>query len=605
MAELSLLIRLRDEASAQLNKLNTDIESSTKSWNDRFRSAAEGIRQAGIAMLGIGGSITGVMGLSVKAAIEIESTKGAFENLANSYGQSANSILQALQKASSGTVAENDLMLSANRAMTLGVAKNTDQFTALMEIARDRAKAMGLTTTQAFDNIVTGIGRGSPLILDNLGLMINLTEANDTYAQSLGKTASELTEAEKQQALLNAVLEQGSTSIDKSAQSSMTTSESMQALKVSISDTAASIGAILLPVIKSIVEYITPVIENIKKWTDENPELTKVIVIVTAAVGALLTVLGTLAVLVPTISNLIKIWTAVQWLLNVAMSANPIGLIILAIGALIAIGVLLWQNWDTIRAKCIEIWNSIKDFFVNLWNNITSKVVEVWNTVKEFFGNVWNSIKEIFVKYWDIILLVIFPPAGIIAEFIKHWGAISKWFTDNVWEPIKNGASTIWEAIKETFKSAINWIIGLTENWVNGFISAINQIITALNSLSFDIPEWVPGIGGKSFGLNISTMPGVELPRLATGGNIASGGLALVGEQGAELLNLPQGASVTPLSNISNVTNQSRGGNAVNFGDIYITVEGSNREPQEIAETIRQELLKLQRRNANSSGIAE
>jgi hypothetical protein len=100
-------------------------------------------------------------------------------------------------------------MLAANRAMVLGVADNTEEFTELMEIARDRARAMGLTIEQAFNDIVTGIGRGSPLILDNLGLVIDQVAANEDYASSLGKTADALTEEEKKQALLNAVLEQG------------------------------------------------------------------------------------------------------------------------------------------------------------------------------------------------------------------------------------------------------------------------------------------------------------------------------------------------------------------------------------------------------------
>jgi hypothetical protein len=85
-------------------------------------------------------------------------------------------------------------MLSANKAMSLGVADSTDEFTTLMEIARVKAKNMGLSTTQAFNDIVTGLGRSSPLILDNLGITINATEAQEEYAKALGKTASELTE---------------------------------------------------------------------------------------------------------------------------------------------------------------------------------------------------------------------------------------------------------------------------------------------------------------------------------------------------------------------------------------------------------------------------
>ena len=87
--------------------------------------------------------------------------------------------------------------------------KNTSDFTTLMEIARAKAKNMGQTTTEAFNDIVTGLGRGSAPILDNLGIIVNATEANEEYAKSIGKTASQLTDAEKKQALINKVVSAG------------------------------------------------------------------------------------------------------------------------------------------------------------------------------------------------------------------------------------------------------------------------------------------------------------------------------------------------------------------------------------------------------------
>ena len=78
-----------------------------------------------------------------------------------------------------------------------------------MDIARTKAKNMGITTTQAYNDIVTGLGRGSAMILDNLGIVVNSTEANEEYAKSIGKTAAQLTDAEKKQALINNVVSDG------------------------------------------------------------------------------------------------------------------------------------------------------------------------------------------------------------------------------------------------------------------------------------------------------------------------------------------------------------------------------------------------------------
>jgi len=72
-----------------------------------------------------------------------------------------------------------------------------------------------------------------------------------------------------------------------------------------------------------------------------------------------------------------KTQTALQWLLNIALNANPLGLVALAIGAVIAIGILLWKNWDTIKAKTIELWSMITEKFTDIKNSVVNKVNEL------------------------------------------------------------------------------------------------------------------------------------------------------------------------------------------------------------------------------------
>lgn len=175
------------------------------------------------------GSIMGIVGPAAVAATAIEALKGAadltvagaqaqqtraaFEQLAQAAGTTGNALMTAMRKASGGEISDLNLQLAANKANLLGVANSAEQLGTLMEIARDRAQKMGISTTQAFNDLVTGLGRGSALILDNLGITVSVTEANATYAASLGKTASALSDAEKKQALINAVLSQGQASL--------------------------------------------------------------------------------------------------------------------------------------------------------------------------------------------------------------------------------------------------------------------------------------------------------------------------------------------------------------------------------------------------------
>lgn len=119
--------------------------------------------------------------------------------------------------------------------------------------------------------------------------------------------------------------------------------------------------------------------------------------------------------------------------------------------------------------------------------------------------------------------------------------AFADFFT-GVFEAIRDNTIGVFERMWDGIKQIINWVI-----------DGINTMVRALNALSFDVPDWVPGLGGKKFGFNLS-----EIPHLADGGNITQPGLALVGEKGPELLRLPRGAQVEPLQGARpafNVTN--------------------------------------------------
>ena len=125
MANEGLKVKIGGDSS----QLQAELKKGSKSVEQFSKDVAKAAAAAGAAILA-------GFGATIKTAIDIESTSIAFENLSSSVGQSSDAILAALNKASAGTVAANDLMLSANRAMVLGVADNTEEFATLMEIAR-------------------------------------------------------------------------------------------------------------------------------------------------------------------------------------------------------------------------------------------------------------------------------------------------------------------------------------------------------------------------------------------------------------------------------------------------------------------------------------
>lgn len=183
--------------------------------------------------------------------------------------------------------------------------------------------------------------------------------------------------------------------------------------------------------------------------------------------------------------------TAATTALGVAMNVlcSPITLVIAAIAALVAGIVLLVKNWDTVKAAGAAAWTGIQTAWsvASSWftTNIAEPIKATWNTamtnLKQWGSDTWTSIKSV-------------------------WSVASSWFTTNVTTPISNG-----------FKNFANGIIGFFEGLVNGAINGINSIIGAFNRISFSIPDWVPVIGGNSWGFSLATFPNITLPRLANG----------------------------------------------------------------------------------------
>ena len=213
-----------------------------------------------------------------------------------------------------------------------------------------------------------------------------------------------------------------------------------------------------------------------------------------------------------TIMNLVKAFKAwkaategvsiAQQLLNVIMAANPIGLVIAAVTALVAAFTILWNTSDEFRQFWIDLWEGIKaaaaavveavkGFFAGAWDAIKS----VWSGAKNFFSGVWEGIKGIF-------------------------GGVKNWFS-NVFQGAADAISTIFNGIVGVIKAPINWMI-----------SALNKVIDGINKIK--IPSWVPGVGG--YGINIP-----KIPTLARGGVLGRGQIGLLEGNGAE--------AVVPLEN--------------------------------------------------------
>lgn len=249
--------------------------------------------------------------------------------------------------------------------------------------------------------------------------------------------------------------------------------------------------------------------------------------------------------------------TAAQWLFNAALTANPIGIIIVAIGALVAALVWFFTQTETGR----EIFSKFLDFMKGIWDAILGAITFVWNWVKDN----WQTILVILtgpigiavgmiVKHWDTIKQA-FANAW---EFIKGvWSAVAGWFS-NVWNGIKNAFSAVGSWFRDRFQDAWNGITNIFSNVGGWFRDRVSDIVNAFSGIGGKISGFFSGLwdkvgGGLKNVLNsvlrlplkipsfnipgIGTVGGQTLiPAMAKGGIVDSPTTALIGEAGKEVV---------------------------------------------------------------------
>lgn len=239
----------------------------------------------------------------------------------------------------------------------------------------------------------------------------------------------------------------------------------------------ASFGKALLSCIKFVLNFTKEIIKNtamaVKNGAIWVANKVKLVAYKTAQV----------AVTVAT-----KAMTVAQKALNLAMRMNPIGLVVTLLLGLAAVFVTLYNKCDWFRNGVNNIWSTITSIFTKFDNFLTGIFTTDWTKSFGTFGNimnaflknvsnVWNSIKRIFGGIIDFV-------TGV---FTGNWS--------RAWQGVVNIFGGIMDGLGAVIKAPLNAVIGL-----------INSAISGINSISFTVPDWIPGVGGKHFGVSLPTI---------------------------------------------------------------------------------------------------
>lgn len=403
-----------DKNSQEYRELQREIitaESKLKSFNKELREIGNAnlkalsnqLKEIGDKMASVGQNMTTKVTAPIVAGYTL-ATK-----YASDYEENLNKIDVAFGDSSQ---AVKDWANTAGTEFGLSKVQATDAASAFGALG----KGIGLTDSEAADMSTTlaglsadlgsyfnvgvdesskaleGIFTGESEALKKFGVVMTDTNLKQ-FAEDQGLVWSEMSQTEKTMLRYQYVLEMTKDAQGDFARTSDGTANSTKIFQASLQDLGTSIGTNLLPIITPIIQKLTEWINKFQELSPETQKIITIIGLVVAAIGPVLMIIGTLITSIGAIIGVLGMITA------------PMIGIAAIIAAVVAAGIALYKNWDTIKAKALEIWtaitttwNSIKESIRNTIENIVSNVTSKFNSLKTSVENIWNTIKSAMIN---------------------------------------------------------------------------------------------------------------------------------------------------------------------------------------------------------------
>lgn len=418
----------------------------------------------------------------------------------------------------------------------------------IVQMAADLGSFKNLETSEVLDMISASM-RGEYDSLQRVIPNINAARVQTEALAMTGKTAAaELTAQEKAQATLAIIQKDGARAAGDFARTQDSAANQSKIAAAALEDQQAVLGQQLLPMWQQLQSFlitnVIPGISSVVEWVTQNKDvviaLAAGIAVGTTAYYAINAAMALHRAYTLASAAATGGLTVAQWAFNAAASANPIGLIIIAIVALITAIVLLVMNWDTVVAWITQVWNGFINWVWSITEGFAAWWGDVWSGISAFFIDVWNGIVTVVTTLWqwhvDWIMGVI---SGFIGFWQGAWSTVSRVVT-GVWNGIVNAVrnairwvmdgignglnwissawNNMWGGLAGVVRGVFNGVIGAIQSGINGAIGLINGMIGAVNNVS------------GAVGITIPLIPSVSLPRLAQGGVTSGPTLALIGD---------------------------------------------------------------------------
>ncbi len=503
-SQLKIVIEAVNNAKSAFKEVENDLQGIKKEAKG-LEELSSTFKKVGLGITAFGGALTGVLTTTGLYSARVEVLGTVMENIGKVSGIS-NDVLYEQEKII------RDLGITTKEAreiLTLFMQGQLDvaQASKIARVAQDLAVIAGVNSSEAAKTLTEAIISQQPMLLKNFGIVKNLNEIYETYAITIGKTADDLTDIEKRQAMVNTILSEGGKVAGTYEAAMGDVGKQLTSLPRYIDEAKLAFGQAFLPVIEKVVQALT----SLFKWfTSLSPETQRLATYIIMGVAAFALILGPILLLIgylPALSAGFAIITGAFGLLMLKIT-----LIIAAIGLLVAAGIWLYKNWD-----------KVKDFFIQTWEGIKIIVSEVVNSIISFIQSLWNNIVNVFneigyflygvVLLWASILRPIWQPIVDATLFAFNWlkeqiQTISNFMSEvfaklkeilfpiwqglmenikEVWNAIAEYFSSIWESIKNTFSSAIEWLI----NKIQPLLSLVDRVQSVASSVSSSVGGFI------------------------------------------------------------------------------------------------------------------
>ena len=568
-----------DKNSEEYRKLQREIietESKTKHYESELRkignvnlkAAGAQIQEMGNKLTAAGNAMKGVSmaAAAVTAAIGAATVKSAawaddLNTMSKVYGISTGQ-LQMYSAAAELVDVDLETVTATHSKLTKQMASASDGTGASAEAF----KTLGVSITNA-DGSLRDADTVWNETIAALGNVTNETERDTLAMQLMGKSAQELNPliedgGETYQNLADTLAKYDLNFIDQETLDNANSfNDSLDTIKaigmVTFQQLGTTMASVLAPALEKVVDWVGQIANWLTSLSPETQAMIATIAAVLAVVAPLLLILGKFAF---ALNAIITIAPAVGTAITVM--TGPVGLIIAAIAAVIAAGVLIYKHWDEIKAKGMELWDKIKEIFEGIktkiqtvWENIKTTATTIWEGIKTAVMTPINALKNAVTKVWDFIK----------QTAINRFNAM-KTVVTTIWNGIKNAITKPIETARNLIKTAIDKIKSI----INGAHLKLPHFKAPHFNIKGGKLPW--GIGGKG------TPPEIKIDWYAKGGIFNAPSLIGVGEAGSE--------AVVPLDRFWRALENMQTGN-----NIVININGAG-DPRAVAEEVKRLLIR-------------